>query len=112
MAILSVNYTNLDYEKMAKAIGLKSKHMPMLLESFLEEASISVIKLDTAITANDLVNIAADAHAIKGSAGNLRLNELYEMSKDMELAAKANDADFDYNGHLSAVKSAMDTITL
>jgi len=110
MAILSANYANLDYETMAKAIGLKPKHVPMLLESFLEEATVAVEQLENAINANDLSTVSLQAHAIKGSAGNLRLNELYEMSKDMELAAKANDTTFDYNGHLNAVKTVMETM--
>ncbi len=112
MAILSANYANLDYEAMANIIGLKAKHMPMLLESFLEEANVSVTQIQNAIDGNDLTNLASYAHAIKGSAGNLRLNELYEMSKDMELAAKENDASFEYQEHLNAVKTIMDTITL
>ena len=112
MAILSADYANLDYEAMANIIGLKAKHMPMLLESFLEEANVSVTQIQNAIDGNDLTNLALYAHAIKGSSGNLRLNELYEMSKDMELSAKANDVSFDYQGHLDAVKSSMETITL
>ncbi len=112
MAILSADYTNLDYEAMAQAIGLKAKHVPMLLASFLEEATASITQLESAIVSNDLATVASQAHAVKGSAGNLRLNELYEMSKDMELAAKANDTVFDYIGHLQALKSIMDTITL
>lgn len=110
MAILSANYTNLDYETMAKAIGLKPKHIPMLLESFVEEATVSVVQLENAMSANDLTTVALQAHAIKGSAGNLRLNELYEMSKDIELAANANDTLFDYTGHINAVKIVMETM--
>ncbi len=112
MAILSGDYTNLNYEEMAAAIGLKPKHMPMLLASFVEEAGSAIEQVQNAITSNDFTALAAQAHAIKGSAGNLRLNELYEMTKDMELSAKANDTSFDYQGHLDAVKCLMDTITL
>jgi len=112
MAILNADYTNLNYETMAKEIGLKPKHMPMLLESFLEEATPSLSAIAEAISSNDLTTLASQAHAIKGSAGNLRLNEVYEMTKDMELSAKENDVSFDYTAHLDAVKVAIATISI
>ena len=112
MAILSAEYSNLNYEEMAKSIGLKPKHIPMLLASFAEEITGVVTQLDSAVTANDFTAVVSHAHAIKGSAGNLRLNELYEMSKDIELAAKANNSGFDYYGHVNAIKIIMETIVL
>lgn len=112
MSILTANYENINYEEMAKAIGLKPKHMPMLIGSFLEESAPCIEALTSYISSLNLENIASNAHSIKGSAGNLRFNEIYEMAKDMELSAKAGDAGFDYTGHLSAIKSAIATISV
>ena len=110
MAILSADYSSLDYEEMAKAIGLKPKHVPMLLASFMEEAQPILTALESSIDAKDYANIASSSHAIKGSAGNLRLNEVYEMAKEMEFSAKANEVDFDYKAHLEAVKTILETL--
>jgi len=112
MPILTADYANINYEEMAKAIGLKPKHMPMLIESFLEESAPVLEALGEAISSNDLSSIASHAHAIKGSAGNLRFNEIYEMTKEMESAAKSSDASFAYEEYLQALKQAVSTISL
>jgi len=111
MAILSADYTNINHDEMAAAIGLKVKHIPMLIGSFLEESVDILTKLTVAVSSNDYDAIKAHAHAIKGSAGNLRFNEVYEMAKDMEFAATESKIDFDFDAHLTAIKSAIATIS-
>jgi len=110
MAILSADYKNINFEEMAASIGLKAKHMPLLIASFLEESAPALVLLDASIASNDLEAISQQAHAIKGSAGNLRFNEVYEMAKDMEYSAKEHKEGFDYVGHLVAMKKAIETI--
>ena len=110
MSILTVNYSNINHEEMAAAIGLKAKHIPMLVGSFLEE-SVSILKtLEQAVSSNDYGQIKNSAHAIKGSAGNLRFTEVYEMAKEMEFAGAESKSDFDYKGYLEAIKTAIATI--
>ena len=111
MAILSANYANINHDEMADAIGLKAKHIPMLIASFLDESVSILAALDEAISANNFLEIKERAHAIKGSAGNLRFNEVYEMAKDMEFAGAESNSDFDYSGHLEAIKSAIATVS-
>ena len=110
MAILSADYTNINHDEMAAAIGLKPKHIPMLIGSFLDESSGIMQALDTAISASDYAQIKANAHSIKGSAGNLRFTEIYDMAKEVEFAGDSSDAGFDYVGHYSAIKEAIATI--
>ena len=110
MAILTADYANINHDEMAAAIGLKPKHIPMLVGSFLEESVAILDKLTSAISSRDYEAIKAQAHAIKGSAGNLRFNEVYEMAKEVEFAGTDSNADFDYDGYLAAIKSAVATI--
>lgn len=110
MAILTVNYSNVNHEEMAASIGLKAKHIPMLIGSFLEESKSIMNALEESISRMEYSKIKSNAHTIKGSAGNLRFNELYEMAKDMEFAASDENKDFDYKGHFEAIKSAIATI--
>ena len=112
MAITNPDYSNLNHEEMATLIGLKAKHMPMLIASFLEESNPILSTLRTAINSSDYSVIKASAHSIKGSAGNLRFNEVYEMAREMELAGGDSDASFDYGGHLDAIKNAIGTIKI
>ncbi len=112
MALLNPDYSNLDYDDMAKNIGLKSKHIPLLIASFLEESEPILQKLDTAIQANDYETIRGAAHSLKGSSGNLRFNELYEMSREMEFAGAKSDTSFEYTQYLEAISKAVATIKI
>ncbi len=110
MPIQNVDYSVLNFDEMAAAIGLKPKHIPMLIGSFLEESANIINALELAIDSNDFTAMKTNAHSIKGSAGNLRFTEIYEMSKEMELSASDSNEDFDYKGYVEAIKSAIETI--
>ncbi len=110
MAIQTADYSNLNFDEMAAAIGLKPKHMPMLIGSFLDESGGILSALESAISSNDFATIKTQSHSIKGSAGNLKFTEIYEMTKEMEHSAEKSDANFDYAGYFEAVKSAVATI--
>ncbi|SFV50635.1 periplasmic sensor hybrid histidine kinase [hydrothermal vent metagenome] len=112
MALSNPDYSNLDYETVAKNIGLKSKHIPLLLSSYLEESGPIFAKLQSAIETNDYETIRGAAHSLKGSSGNLRFNELYEMAKEMELAASDTNNSFEYAKYLEAISSAVATIKI
>lgn len=110
MPILNVDYSDLNFDEMAASIGLKPKHIPILVGSFLEE-SVSILEaLSNAVESKDFDSIKAHAHSIKGSSGNLKFTEIYEMTREMELAASESNADFDYKAYLNAVLSAIATI--
>lgn len=110
MPILTADYSNINHEEMAMAIGLKAKHIPILIASFLEESVSILEELQNSICNVDYQGIKANAHAIKGSAGNLRFNEIYEMAKEIEFAGNDSVIDFDYDGYLEAIKTAIGTI--
>ncbi len=106
------DYSTLDMEAMAKEIGLKVKHIPMLVGSFLGESSEILIRLESAIATKDYDAISHNAHSIKGSAGNLRFNEIYEMAKAMEMAAKESDSSFAYEETFDFIKKGIATICI
>ena len=111
MPILQADYTTLNHEEMASAIGLKAKHIPMLIGSYLEEATPILEKLQNAIDTKDFNALREAAHSLKGSSGNLHFNELYEMSKEVEYAASEADDSFAYNDYLNTIKSIIATIS-
>lgn len=110
MPILTADYSNLNHEEMAANIGLKPKHVPMLIGSFLEESQSIMQALSDAIASQDYPNIKANAHSIKGSAGNLKFTEIYEMAKEVEFAGNDANADFDYDVYFDAITKAIATI--
>ncbi|MCW8896039.1 MAG: Hpt domain-containing protein [Sulfurimonas sp.] len=111
MPILKADYSNLDHEEMAVSIGLKAKHIPLLIGSFLQESVSMLDALKESINAKNYEQIKSNAHAIKGSAGNLRFDEIYEMAKDIEFAGNDSKIDFDYDGYFEAIKTAIGTIS-
>jgi len=110
MAIVDANYAEMNFEEMAAAIGLKPKHMPMLIASFIDESGPILSDLESAIGAQDFPTIKLKAHSIKGSAGNLKFNAIYEMAREMEFAGQDSNADFNYTAYLDAIKKAIATI--
>ena len=110
MPILNADYSNLNYDEIASEIGLKPKHMPMLIGSFVDEASEIMQNLKGAIDAKEYANIKMHAHLIKGSAGNLKFREIYDMAREIELAAMESKADFDYMTYFDAINKIIATI--
>lgn len=112
MPILDADYSMVDHEEMARAIGLKPKHMPLLIANFIEESASIMETLEEDIASRNYEKIKSRAHVIKGSAGNLKFNEVYEMAKEMELSGSKEEGDFEYEAYFKAIKSAIGTISL
>jgi len=110
MPIQKADYSTINFDDMAASIGLKPKHIPRLIESFVNETSSIMDVLLDSIQKKDFEKIKQTAHSIKGSAGNLKFNEIYEMSKEMELAAMESDGDFEYKLYFDSIKSIIKTI--
>jgi len=110
MPALNADYSTLNHDDMAAQIGLKAKHIPMLIGVFLEESNEIMPALKNALDSKNFEEIQSKAHSIKGSAGNLRFTEVYEMAREMELNAQESKTDFDYSANFEAIKVAIATI--
>ena len=111
MEFIAPDYSNLNFEEMAASIGLKPKHIPILVMSFTDESKTILEALKTAISEKNFSEIQHHAHSIKGSSGNLKFNELYEMAKAMEFAGKDQDASFPYDEAFEAIEKGVSTIS-
>lgn len=111
-SITPPDYSGLNMEAMAAAIGLKVKHIPILVGGYLEETKDIIDKLESAIVSQSFDEIENHAHSIKGSSGNLRFSELQELAKSIEFAAKEKDASFAYGDTLDAIKKGFATIKI
>ena len=106
------SYNNISAEEMAAAIGLNVKHIPILVQSFTDESSSILDNLEAAINANNYEDISSHAHSIKGSSGNLKFTEMYDLAKDMELSAREGKADYPYAEAYASLKKAIQSISL
>lgn len=112
MLSLNVDYSDLDYDNLALSVGVKNRYIPMIVESFLKETDLILETLEESIESKDYDKIRLNAHAIKGSAGNIKLNEIYEMATEMEEEATQKNSEFDYRLYFDAIKNAVGTISL
>nr|WP_321266931.1 Hpt domain-containing protein [uncultured Sulfurimonas sp.] len=111
MPILRADYSKITQEEMAEKIGLKLKHMPALLSSFIKEIRLVLQELEKAVENKDFASIRKYAHLIKGSAGNLRFDEVYEMSRELELEATQENSEFEFKAYVQAIKEALKSIS-
>jgi CheY-like chemotaxis protein len=100
---------DLDHDTLAEKIGIPSKFIARLVESFLSESKKIIENLEKAIAAMDYAAIAQYSHALKGSSGNMKFNTLYTFAKKLEEAAVREDSKFPYDGYLQSIKEAFGT---
>ena len=106
------SYENISAQEMATAIGLNIKHIPILVQSFTDESVGILENLETAIEAKNYEEISGFAHSIKGSSGNLKFTQMYELAKEMELSAKDKMQDYPYEDACKSLKKAIQSISL
>ena len=77
----------LDISKISQELGFEREEVMMLLDMFMQSAMQSMQELKIALESADYIGIKEHAHAIKGSAANLMLDEICNLSKEIEEAA-------------------------
>ena len=78
----------LDKQRALKELGIPEELYIELLSDLLTQVDGAIVGLEGAILANDFNTIIQIAHSIKGSAGNMRADEIYGTAKDIEQAAR------------------------
>lgn len=102
----------IDVEALAQAIGIPAKHVPLLVNSFLEESKQISEQLQATVDENDYEEISKYAHSIKGAAGNLRLTEIYDISMAIEKAACEASDSFDYQAETAKLVSLINGVSI
>jgi HPt (histidine-containing phosphotransfer) domain-containing protein len=74
----------IDFEENAKKLSLPLEFYQELLEDFCKLLEKEIPKLSEAIEGKDAVNIKEIAHKLKGVAGNLALDSLFDRFKSIE----------------------------
>lgn len=100
---------DIDKDKVASLLGFTRSDFDMLLMMYAQNAMVSLDEMKRAIEKKDMQGIADTAHAIAGGAGNIQLNDIYELAMKMELAAKKGE-NSDYHLLYQQLKILLDTI--
>lgn len=80
----------IDKQKAMADLGIPEEMYNELVQLFISQTGPALEKLAEALTSQNLSEIAGQAHFIKGSAANLRLEELHLQAKEIEFGAKEN----------------------
>ena len=83
----------MDLNELTERLGLDVEDIRELLELYVETTTSDLAQLKGAIETKDAELAHAKAHSIKGASGNLGLDEMYELAKEIDDRARANSLD-------------------
>jgi HPt (histidine-containing phosphotransfer) domain-containing protein len=86
----------IDKKQLAKELRFDEADVDILLSAFIESSQESLQNIKESIKTSDSKTVQVEAHAIKGSAGNLRLVGIQKMAYIIEEATK-NNLKLDYD---------------
>jgi len=102
-----------DRAVLVEAFGGRPQLVKEVIDVFLEDATGMMARLRDATRAQDASEVAAAAHAIKGSAGLFSQGQAYDTARRLEQLARAGDlttvdaACTEVEGHLSALMAEL-----
>ncbi|MDD3375091.1 MAG: Hpt domain-containing protein [Candidatus Omnitrophica bacterium] len=80
-----------DVNKVCEELHVRAEILEKLLKSFTGTLAQKIAELDELVPQRNIDKIRAIMHEVKGTAGNLRLNEVYCTADTMHLAVKAEE---------------------
>ena len=83
----------MDIEKLADNLGLDVEDFNELFDLYITTTSSDLEQLKAALNEENVELVHERAHSIKGSSGNLGLDELFELARDIDDKARANSLD-------------------
>lgn len=85
------NQFTYDTVAVSQELHVRPEILTKLLKSFSNTLAQKIAQLDEFMQKNDIVQIRAIMHEVKGTSGNLRLKQVYETADAMHVAVKAGD---------------------
>jgi CheY-like chemotaxis protein len=102
----------LDVNKLVEELMLTNDELIMLLTLFISKMSKLLPDLKEAILNKEYKTIALNAHSIKGSSGNFRIEILQVSASEMETMAKNEEEDYDYLTCYEIIKRRVEEIKI
>ena len=81
---------SMDIKMLSESIGIDADTYRMILNVFYKKTVKDVDIIETAIHEGKTDLVARGIHSIRGSAGNLAINDIYELAKEMEEKVRDN----------------------
>lgn len=74
----------MNLQELAERIGLEEQELQEMLEIFLKSGGKDLEELEAAIAAGDAQRAHEASHSLKGSAGSLGLDRIFELAKAID----------------------------
>lgn len=78
----------MDMKTLADKIGFEEDEYRELLELFLDTSISDIGKIQEGLDQQDPKQVSEAAHSVKGAAGNMGLEAIYELAKAIEMDAR------------------------
>ncbi|EQB39375.1 histidine kinase [Sulfurimonas hongkongensis] len=102
----------IDAIKLKEELKLNEDELMLLLTLFIKKMKKQMPKLQVAIEERDYKQIALNAHSIKGSSGNFRIEALQKSASEMEKKAKEENSEYDYEAVFTNIKNRVKQISI
>ncbi len=83
----------MDFQDLASRLGIDEEDFMELVELFVTTTQSDLDKIKKGMGENNSQDAAAASHSIKGAAGNLGFDDMFELAKTMEMQAKTGNLD-------------------
>lgn len=77
----------MDFKNLASRLGIDEDDFNELIELFITTTLSDIDKIKKGLRESSSKDVAAASHSIKGASGNLGFDEIYNLTKDMEILA-------------------------
>jgi HPt (histidine-containing phosphotransfer) domain-containing protein len=95
--------------EISEALGLDEDTCMELLTLFHETTVADLEKMESALKAGSARGVADAAHSIKGAAANLRLREISEIAKEIEMEGRQDFLDH-VEGGMTVLKGKLSLV--
>lgn len=94
-----------DLEQVSQQLHVRPEVLKRLVMSFSKTLSTRMGELGEALSRDDILKMRAILHEVKGTAGNLRLNDVHATADTMHKAVKAGEDKKKIEEYFAVLKS-------
>ncbi len=99
----------MDFKDLASRLGLDEEDFVELAELFVTTTLSDIDKIKEGVAENNSTDAASASHSIKGAAGNLGFNDIFELTKKMEAQAKEGNLN-GFDAYISDIENKLKAI--
>jgi len=100
----------MEIKDLAEKIGFEEDEYRELLGLFLETSRSDLNAMQKAFDKQKFKKVAEAAHSIKGASGNMGLQEIYELSRSIEMDARKKVLDTT-SGCIAAIDAQLEKLS-